>query len=63
MKLKELKAKLEALTGMDDADVAFGAEAVKGLYFIDDVTTGKFEGEVPEGCTKDMVLLWNGAKE
>lgn len=41
MKLKELKAKLEALTGMDDADVAFGAEAVKGLYFIGDVTTGK----------------------
>ncbi len=64
MKLKELKVKLNAMPeNMDEAEVIFGAQGVEGLYEVDDVTTGKFEGEVPEGCTKDMVLLWNGVKE
>ncbi len=64
MKLKELKSRFNDLPeNLDEADVMFGAEGVEGLYEVDDVTTGKFEGEVPEGCTADMVLLWNGVKE
>lgn len=62
MKLKELKARLGALSGLDDADVVFGAEGVEGLYVVNDVTEGRYAGESPEGCTTDMVLLWNGDK-
>jgi len=64
MKLKELKSRINALPeNLDEVGVMFGAEGVDVLYEVEDVTTGKFEGEVPKGCTKDMVLLWNGVKE
>lgn len=62
MKLKELKSKLEAFSDMEEADVVFGADDLEGLYVVEDVSFGAYAGETPEGCTAEMVLLWNGVK-
>lgn len=60
MKLKELKSKLDAFSGMEEADVVFGAESLEGLYVVEGVSIGSYAEETPEGCTTKMVLLWNG---
>lgn len=58
MKLKELKAKLNALPDeLEECDVNFTAEDLDGVFIVDKVISSKWEGEVPEGCTEKFVLL------
>lgn len=61
MKVKELKEFLSSLPKeADDFDVAFGATDIEGIYEVSEVFQTCFEGEIPEGMTKDFVMIWNG---
>lgn len=65
MKVKDLKQFLASLPkDADERDVAFGAKKLKGLYMVSGAIESNFpEGEeVPDGITRDFILLWNGPK-
>ena len=61
--VKDLKNYLNSLPAeADEWDVAFGTKKLKGLYAISGAIEGHYIDEVPESCTENFILLYNGSK-
>lgn len=64
MKFKEFKEKVNAIPEeAGEFDVIFGASGEEGLFDVSDVFQTCFEGEVPEGFTKDFIAIWSGEEK
>lgn len=64
MKFKEFKEKVNAIPEeAGEFDVIFGASGEEGLFDVSDVFQTYFEGEVPEGFTKDFIAIWSGEEK
>lgn len=64
MKVKDLRLFLANLpSDADEQDIVFGTKELEGLYVIAGATESYFhDDDVPEGITKDFILLWNGTR-
>ena len=63
MKVKDLKKFLAELPAdADEREIVFTTKKMKGLYVITGAIESFFHDDVPEGITKDFILLYNGPK-
>ena len=64
MNVKELKEFLASLPEEANAwDVVFGTSELPGLYVIAGANESYYRPEdIPEGCTENFILLWNGKR-